>query len=137
MTFSVENHLVMQFHRATGLPIVLAKSILATWKVEDQRRYVAAAERSNGGIIIDPLEEDPVAGPIIESVKKQATAAVLAEHQLTFAALEIRFPHLADLFKLGRGNCYTIWRLTKQRLWDEHGIDWHSPDELMPWVQFD
>jgi hypothetical protein len=53
---------VMRLHRATGLPVLQAKSFLSQSPIMQQIRYVEQAETLKGpaDYIHDLLEEDPV-----------------------------------------------------------------------------
>jgi hypothetical protein len=149
MKTSPTAHEVMEFRAATGCGVNQSKELLQTWdrslidKVieaarlggrlptlesfgdagpEVQMKMLAAANApSEYRHLVDPIESDPVQGPIVKSIineeENRIRTDVGGEWQL--------------------GSCHLIWRRTKERLAAEHGINWHSPAELNPSSVFD
>jgi hypothetical protein len=67
----------------------------------------------------DPIEDDETFGPIVRSVMEQATREMEAQHGRVM------------------GLCHAIWRLTRDRLLQEHSIVWYSPAQMNPGSCFD
>lgn len=137
MDHPVTNELVMRLRRATGLPFLEAKRLLTTKPIEEQHTYVEAVENAQNGVINDPIENDPEVGPIIKTVMETVATQVQEEHDNYIARFEQTSPTVADLFRSGRGLCQAIWHQTKQKLKNEHGIDWKTPAEMTPWIHID
>ncbi|MAS96833.1 MAG: hypothetical protein CMO55_26885 [Verrucomicrobiales bacterium] len=130
---------IIEFRAATGLGVNDAKEFLQTRDKGLIRKILEAASLANQKAgnsrnepnttensskldhLIDPIEHDPVRGPIVEAVRKEEEARIRAEND--------------DQWKLGY--CHLIWRRMKERLANEHGIEWHSPAELNPGSVFD
>lgn len=86
-----------------------------------ERIFKASASQDNGSHLVDPIEFDPVLGPVIRKVMDEASAEMREEFG--------QWPQ--------EGICHSIWKRTKQRLSQEHGIDWYSPAEMNPNSLFD
>ncbi|MFN3152643.1 hypothetical protein [Bremerella sp.] len=112
----------MRFRKATGLSPLLARDCLEQLTDFDPEAYVAMVEDADGGVIRDPIESDPVAGPLVERVLREVESAVSAS-----------WPER----KSKRGMCHRIWDEAKQRLLVEFGIRWRTPQELNPWRWID
>jgi hypothetical protein len=67
----------------------------------------------------DPIEDDETFGPIVRSVMEQAAREMEAQHGRVM------------------GLCDAIWRLTRERLLQEHSIVWYSPAQMNPGSCFD
>lgn len=70
----------------------------------------------------DPIEDDLAYRDLLDAVD--------AEVEAELAAMG---------YKRGRmfGYCHAFWGLKKERLKEQHSIDWQSPAELNPGVCFD
>lgn len=121
---------IMALHVATGLPVLQAREFLQYSSEEMIERILLAASKrplhrqSDGKSMSgleDPIEVDPIAGPIVKRVKEEMRAALLYES--------------AGSWPLGM--CYRFWQLTKERLMDRYGITWYSPSEMNPGSFFD
>ena len=137
MKHAVANELVMRLYRATGLPVMGAKKLLAEMPEEEQQRYTHAAEHPKRGIVRDPIEDDPEFRAIISCVLKSVAEQVQKEHDADIEELEKTSPDVADVLQIGHGLCHRIWHLAKLQLKQEHGIEWKSPAEMTPWAKFD
>lgn len=129
--------LVMRLHRATGLPAMEAKRLLAAMNPEEQLKYIRAAENAQGRLLRDPIEDDPEIGPIIQAVMQSVTEQVQEDQEAQAATLEQTSPLIADMIRTGRGRGLLICRLVKEQLKRDHGIDWKTPAEMTPWVVVD
>lgn len=85
-----------------------------------ERIFEASTKREDGHHLIDPIESDPVSGPVVQKVIEECHEEALAGHET--------WP---------RGICHLIWRRTKQRLSEEYGIEWYSPADMNPCSIFD
>jgi hypothetical protein len=139
----------MEFRAATGCGVNQAKEFLQTWdralisKVLEAARIggrlptleslAEAAPEVQAKILaghtapveclhlVDPLESDPVQGPVVKSILEQEEGRIREENDGGWQM----------------GSCHLIWKRTKERLDAEHGIEWHSPAELNPSSIFD
>ncbi len=66
---------------------------------------------------IDPIESDPKYKEILSSVDKE---------------IEKKYGDSPPM-----GYCHMLWAKKKQILKEKHGIDWKSPADLNPHIQFD
>jgi hypothetical protein len=87
---------------------------------ELRERIFQASADQNSLHLVDPIESDPVFGPVIQRTRDEFEAEVLDEEG-----------------GLARGTCHLIWLRTKRRLSEEHGIEWYSPAEMNPGSIFD
>lgn len=69
--------------------------------------------------LYDPIEDDEIVGPIVRSIMEQAALDMEAQHGRVI------------------GLCHAIWRLTRDRLLQEHSIVWYSPAQMNPGSCFD
>jgi hypothetical protein len=133
--------MIMRLRRATGLGVLAARKYLLEHDADQCERIIRAAEwatpRDPGSHLRDPLESDPIAGPIIARILNEVGDAVEVWHRARIAELERESPAVADLFRSGRGLCHRIWLDAKERLLREEGIDWKSPAEMNPGSCFD
>ena len=77
--------------------------------------------RMRDGLRYDPIEDDPVAGPIIRRVGEN----VHAQYEEKYKGVIWRM-----------GMCHGIWQEQKRILKAEHGIDWRTPKEMNTGVVF-
>jgi hypothetical protein len=68
----------------------------------------------------DPIEDDPVMGPLVKQAEEEAIEALAKEGII-----------------LNMGHCYEVWGRQKKILKERHGIDWKAPDEMNPMIIFD
>jgi hypothetical protein len=68
----------------------------------------------------DPIEDDPVAGPLIVQAKAEA---MKSKNVIEYDG------HL--------GRCHEIWRTQKRILKEKYGIEWRTPPEMNPDWDFD
>lgn len=66
----------------------------------------------------DPIEDDPVASPLIQKADEEA------REQLKDSPMVM-------------GWCHGFWKLKKQILKEKYGIEWRTPKEMNPGVAFD
>jgi hypothetical protein len=135
----VPAELVMRIRRATGLPVMQCKRFLDGLPPEERLRTAEAAEASaaQGGILRDPLEDDPEFRAIFQAVCEEARREVITSHRQAIAELERTNPPAAELFHSGRGLCQLIWDATKRLLRERYGIEWRSPADMNPFTRFD
>ena len=139
----------MEFRSATGCGINESKEYLRTWDRVLVEKVIEAA-RVNGRLpelgafaeqskeiqnkilmatklpsdfawLVDPIENDPVRGPLVKVVLQEEEARIRTENN--------------DEWPMG--SFHLIWKRVKKRLLAEHGIDWHSPRDLNPSATFD
>ncbi len=68
----------------------------------------------------DPIEDDPVLGPLVAAARAEANES------------------LADSSWKGEsGYCHLVWSVQKRILKERHGIDWKTPKEMNPSVRYD
>ena len=132
--------LVMRLHRATEVSVALARAFLDDQPRELWERILRVAETCgetppNG--FHDPQEEDPHLGPIIARILEEAAAQAEREDEERLAEAK----HLAapgqEPYCSRLGTCYRIWRVAKERLRSEQGIEWLTPAEMNPHCVFD
>ena len=128
---------VATLRRLTDLPWMECKRFLASLSQAERERYIAAAEANPGGILRDPIEDDPAVRPLFLAACEEAAREVQEWHRQRIAELEQSSPAVADLFRSGRGLCHRTWDRIKELLRERHGIEWRSPREMNPWVIFD
>ncbi len=119
---AVDAKLVMRFREVTGLSPVLAQEFLEQLTEFDPETYVLMAQQAAPGMIHDPIEADPIAGPVIDRVLREVEAEVAAQWPSG---------------KSKRGQCHRTWSLARQRLLEQHAIDWKSPAQMTPWRRID
>jgi hypothetical protein len=136
-TDAVPAELVMRLHRVSGAGVEVCKRYLSSLSEAERQRYVHIAETQGAKILHDPIEDDPVIGPLIKAVTREVELEVIEEHRRQIADLETRSPTVASLFRSGRGLCHRTWHLTKERLRERRSIDWRTPAEMNPFVIFD
>ncbi|EKJ99510.1 hypothetical protein RBSH_05176 [Rhodopirellula baltica SH28] len=137
MTTKVATELIARLRKATGMPLLAAREALSQFPPDQQITMVEAAEQDGSGILRDPIEQDPVAGPIIETVLKAVSVRVREEHKQRMDDLRKTSPQMADFLSTGRGLCHRIWYDAKQLLESEHQISWRTPAEMNPQCAFD
>ena len=137
MSHPVDHDLLKRYRAATGLPWVAVRQILGERLTEEQKKLVDAKETAGSGCAFDPLEQDDVDGPIIQKVIGEVAAAFAIEHEHHLAEIERETPDVAKMLRSGRGTCNVVWSRAKQRLLEDHGIDWKTPNEMNPGVAFD
>jgi|GEM_PF-3842981 len=137
MYHRVDNQLVIRLYRAIGIPVMEAKRLLSNYSTDRQIEYVIAAENAENGILYDPIENDPTLGPIIKTAINSVAERVNREHTARISELEKTSPTVAELFRTGRGQYHRIWHETKKHLKHDFDIDWRTPAEMNPWIQFD
>jgi hypothetical protein len=128
---------VQRLRQLTDLPWMECKRFLASLAPAERTRFIEAMREHPGGILRDPIEDDPAVRPLFLAACEEATREVREWHGQHIAELEQRFPAVADLFRSGRGLCHRTWARIKELLRERHGIEWRSPRELNPWVIFD
>ena len=133
----------MAVHRATGLPILQAREFIRSSPPDlidrilagHQIRYAthlaslppelssriqdASAVQRVHQLLYDPIEDDEIFGPIVRRVMEQADRDMEAQHGRVM------------------GLCHAIWRLTRDRLLQEHSIIWYSPAQMNSGSCFD
>ncbi len=68
----------------------------------------------------DPIEDDPILGPLVEEARLEAEAQLNADG------------------RLGQfGSCHGLWGLQKDILLKKYGIRWRSPADMNPGILFD
>jgi len=118
MTYQITPDDLVDFCHATGCSMPMARSFLEEMDFKLRKRVMLAVQSQNaeGGIFQDPIELDEQFGKLVQE------AAEKAEKTFTYK---------------GMGACHLIWHEQARILKDEHGIDWYSPAEMNPWVNFD
>jgi hypothetical protein len=118
MTYQLTPDELVDFCRATGCSMSLARSFIAEMDPKLRSRVLLAVKSNipEDELLQDPIELDEIFKKLIEE------AAVKAKKNVTYK---------------GRGVCHMLWEEQKNILKDEHGIDWYSPAEMNPWVEFD
>ncbi|WP_149499654.1 hypothetical protein [Roseiconus lacunae] len=137
MNNKVATELIARLRRATGMPLLAAREALSQFPPDQQITMVATAEQDDSGMLRDPIEQDPIAGPIISSVLKSVALRVRREHEQRMDDLRKTSPDMADFLSSGRGLCHRIWHDAKQELESDHQINWRSPAEMNPQCAFD
>ena len=99
--------------------------------VDEYTRYLAPPSRN--GMYYDPVEDTAEYKAVIKTVEEQVEAEMsrVQTARSFFGPVDQPIQPIRLL-----GDCYTEWGL-KKRLLKEHGIVWHSPDEMNPNVCFD
>ena len=119
------------------MPLHSARETLSPLPPEQQLAVVVSAENDQSEIFHDPIEQDPIAGPIISSVLESVSSRVRREHKQRMDELRKTSPVMADFLSSGRGICHRIWKEVKQELQTNHKIAWRSPAEMNPQCVFD
>jgi len=101
--------------RAIHVLIAIAIALFCIWFV--------GSRLSLFGIRHDSQEDDATRGPIIRQVLHETSQAVAVEYDAK------HWSHL--------GMCHRVWHFAKKRLHEEYQIDWSSPREMNPFVNFD
>lgn len=106
------------YHKATGCPVMMAKTELLAMETEQRSRIFKAALLQAGqwGGLHDPIEDDSEMGELIRAAAKQA--------QLVAGPVT------------GRGHCHRIWQ-EQERILAAQGIKWFSPVLMNPFTVFD
>lgn len=109
---------LFDYHRATGCPVVKAKSELLLMEPELRSRVFKAAREQcpKWGGLRDPIENDPATREMVSNAAK--TAEMLA-------------PKTS-----GRGRGHRIW-FEQKRLLAAQGITRFSPADMNPGIVFD
>ncbi len=108
-TMTVPAEQVAHLRRLTGLPWMQCKRFLASLSPAERERYIAATEAQPGGILHDPIEDDPAVRPLFLAICEEATSEVQKWQRQRIAELEQQSPAVADLFRSGRGLCHRTW----------------------------
>ena len=112
---TVPADILIRVHRATGVPITVARDYLIGEPEEKWQSIVADVEseggRRRGSILRDSLE--------LRSPEGQIIARVLSEVSEEIEKSPGRL-----------GHCHRIWTETKRRLKQDYGIDWRTPHEI-------
>lgn len=119
------------------MPLLAAREALSQFPPDQQITVVVTAEHDRSGMLRDPIEQDPIAGPIISSVLKSVSMRVRREHEERMNDLRKTSPDMADFLSSGRGLCHRIWSDAKRELQSDHQIAWRSPAEMNPQCAFD
>jgi hypothetical protein len=77
-------------------------------------------DKDDDRIAHDPIEGDPVVGPLVKQAEEEAIAD-LAKGE----------------FVLDLGYCHMLWDRQKKILKERYGINWKTPSEMNPMVIFD
>jgi hypothetical protein len=111
---------VFAYHKATGYPIRLAKDTLHAMDPLLRERVLLAIQRPQGQQgLVDPIQEDPHAGPLVSASAMEARQ--LAQH----------------IGRTGRGSCHFVWREQARILLDRHNIVWYPPSQMNPHNVYD
>jgi hypothetical protein len=98
------------------LSVLLPALVIAAWVV-----YIATPSRDLPRSIVrqhDPIEDDPVAGPLVKIADAEAHEELKGEEQIF-------------------GGCHMLWITKKRILKDKYGVDWRTPAEMNPHIIFD
>lgn len=111
---------VFAYHKATGCPIRLAQNTLRAMEPLLRERVLIAIQRPKRQRgLVDPIQEDPHAGPLVSASAEEARE--LAQHA----------------GHIGRGSCHFIWREQARILLECHNIVWFSPKQMNPHTIYD
>lgn len=133
--FVSNTRLAARLRAATGMGWLEARIFLAGKTSLLCERIVSAKEKQKGGLLHDPIEDEPVLAQQVADAKRQAEAAFrswVADCNTDY--LRRGLPHLAEH---PRGGCHFIWLETKKVLRQQYGIEWFSPTEMNPGTIFD
>lgn len=111
---------IMNYHKASGLPMHRAKELLTAMSSEVRERVLLAVmQKGDRRLLTDPLETDSAFAELVREAAAEANrVADSAGHQ-------------------GRGRCHFVWSTQKRILAERHGIAWLSPADMNPAVAFD
>jgi hypothetical protein len=111
---------IMDYHKASGLPMHRAKELLTAMPPEIRERVLLAVkQKGDRRLLVDPIETDlALAEFVCEAAAEANRTADSAGHQ-------------------GRGRCHFVWSMQKRILTERHGITWLSPADMNPAVVFD
>lgn len=114
---SLKNSDLIAYHKATGCPVMTAKTALLSMEPLLRSRVLKAALKQSGkGQLYDPSEDEPALWEQIRAAKEEA---------------KIVAGSLAN-----RGQCHRIW-VEQARILHAQGIVWFSPAMMNPWIVFD
>lgn len=108
------------YHLATGCPIGRSKEVLSEMEpVLRERVLQAITLQRRRGLLVDPIEQDPLTATKIQEAAAEAG-------------------RIADQSGIaGTGRCHLVWSLQTKILAERHGIQWFSPHRMNPDVCFD
>ena len=113
----LSNSDLIAYHKATGCPVITAKTALLSMDSLLRSRVLKAALNQSGkSKLYDPIEDEPVLWEKIRAAKEEA---------------EIVAGPVAN-----RGHCHRIW-VEQERILTAQGIVWFSPAVMNPWMVFD
>ncbi len=108
------------YHLATGCPISRSKEVLSEMTPALRERVFRAIKLRGGpGLLVDPIEQDPLTATKIRQAEAEA-ARIADQSGIT-----------------GKGRCHFVWTSQAQILAERYGIQWFSPRHMNPDVSFD
>jgi hypothetical protein len=135
----------MAIHKATGLPVMQAREFITASSAELIQRILdghrvrhathlghlpdelasriigASDMQADAHFLQDPIQDDPLVGPIVRRVIEEVSRELETAHA----------------HNRPRGLCHLIWRTTQERLLQDHSIVWYSPAQMNPGSCFD
>lgn len=113
----LRNSDLIAYHKATGCPVMTAKTALLSMEPLLRSRVLKAALNQSGkSQLYDPIEDEPALWEQIRAAREEAKIVAGPA--------------------VNRGQCHRIW-FEQERILTAQGIAWFSPAAMNPWTVFD